>query len=126
VTTEGKESKWRRGCRWCKRNPKNFDLSKIREKSLKIWAKSLRVWAKSLTIWAKWCPTFAEKSHTPEDHPKKRSSRSLLENICRQKSHKTFRASLGKFGENPSLTEKNAYSYTYAQEWNEYVKILFV
>ena len=30
--------------------PKGFDLSKIREKSLKIWAKSLKIWANSLNI----------------------------------------------------------------------------
>ena len=43
----------RRGCRECKRNPKRFDLLKIRAKSLKIWAKSLKIWAKSLKIQTK-------------------------------------------------------------------------
>ena len=28
-----------------KRNPKSFDLSKIQEKSLKIWKKILQIWA---------------------------------------------------------------------------------
>ena len=40
------------GSRGCKRNPKSFDLVKIREKSLEIWAKSLKIFTKSLKIWA--------------------------------------------------------------------------
>jgi len=38
------------GCRGCKRAPKCFDLVKIREKSVEIWAKSLKTFTKSLKI----------------------------------------------------------------------------
>ena len=40
------------GCRGCKRTLKSFDLVKIREKSVEIWAKSLKTFTKSLKIWA--------------------------------------------------------------------------
>jgi len=33
-------------------HPQNFDLVKIRAKSLKIWGKSVKTFAKSLKIWA--------------------------------------------------------------------------
>jgi len=35
----------------CKSISKNFELSKIRAKSLKIWAKFLKIPAKYLKIW---------------------------------------------------------------------------
>jgi len=38
----------RRGCRGCNRIPKTFDLVKIREKSVEIWAKFVKKCAKSL------------------------------------------------------------------------------
>jgi len=34
------------GCMGCKCTPKNFELVKIRAKSLKIRAKSVEIWAK--------------------------------------------------------------------------------
>ena len=38
--------------RWgCRRNPRSFDLSKNRAKSLKIWAKTMKMFAKYLKIW---------------------------------------------------------------------------
>ena len=124
-------SQWyrRKGCR-C--TPKSFDLSKIREKYLKICAKSLKIREKSLNILAKsrqkwhpslfdfkrWRPTFAEiqvKTFFGR-HTKKRSSWSLWENICSQKSHNNVS---GKFGENPgkypSHPQTCACSYNYGR-----------
>jgi len=40
---------------------------------------------------------------------------SLWEKICWQKSHKTFRASLGSSGKNPSHAQKFGCSFTYVQ-----------
>jgi len=105
------------GCRESKRTSNSFDFLKIWAKSLKIRTKFLKIWEKSLKMWAKsghkwrptlldfkkWRPTFAEK-HTKtsfffENHTKNRFSSSSWEKICRQKTHKTFRASLGKFSQ---------------------------
>jgi len=44
-------TQWRRK-RVCMHIPKSFDLSKIREKSVKIWTKSVKMLAKYLKIWA--------------------------------------------------------------------------
>jgi len=123
--------------RWgCKRTTKGFDLSKIRAKSLKILAKSLKIWAKmvpNVVSYQKMAPNVCRKTH--EDHLRcfiskngaqrlqkntwrpffwrsyqKRSSGSLWEKICKQKLHKNFS---GKFGKNPSYTQKFVGSYTY-------------
>jgi len=44
----------RRGCRECKRTPKSFDLVKIREKSLKIWANVWKNFEKSFDVLLFW------------------------------------------------------------------------
>jgi len=50
----------RRGCRWCKRTPKSFDLVETRLKSLKIRAKSVKTFANSLQLRAKMAPNVCD------------------------------------------------------------------
>ena len=66
----------RRGCRVYKRSPRNWDLSNIREKSLKIWPNRSK-------FGKKWRPTLAEKHMRPFlwGLPRK----GIHDLICRQK-----------------------------------------
>jgi len=66
-----------------KRTPKSFDLSKIRAKSLKIWAKPLQKWRPTLFDFKKCRPTFAEKHMRIyfRGHTKNR----LLHDMCGRK-----------------------------------------
>ena len=106
--------------RGCKRTPKSFDLSKIRAKSLKIWEESLKnrqnLWklhAKMATnvVWLqKMATNICRKINVGllfwRSH-QKRSSWSLWEKICRQKSHNNFFGQVwGNSGKNPR-TPKN-------------------
>ena len=91
---------WRWGCRGCKRTPKGFDL-------LKIWAKALKKRVKMVpnAVWLQnMAPNVCIKTHeTFSEVTPKRG----LHDLCGRKfvgksRTKTFRASLGKFGQNPS------------------------
>ena len=67
-------------------------------KSLKIWTK----WRPTLFEFKKWCPTFAEwhmKSPFFEGHTEKILMIFVGENLWAKSRAKTFRASLGKFGQ---------------------------
>jgi len=57
---------------------------------------------------------FAEKHMNPFFGGHSKHS-SLWEKICWQKSHKTFRASLGSSGKNPSHAHKFGCFFTYVQ-----------
>jgi len=78
-------------------------LSKIREKSLTIWAKSKKIqaeWRPTLFDFKKRCTTFAEKRMKAffGGHPKK-VFHDLCgrKTICRPKSHKKVAGKLGDF-----------------------------
>jgi len=99
----------RRGCRWCKRTPKSFDLVETRLKSLKIRAKSVKTFANSLQLRAKMAPNVCDLK---EIAPNVLSFEKMAPKITRRRfflevirnavfMHKKiiFRASLRKFGQ---------------------------
>ena len=117
---------WRRGCRGCKRTSKSFYLLKIRAKCLKIWNKSLKIWAKFVKIQEKClkagqipcksyqncaqrCLTSKNGAQRLQRNTRRRFLRTwhqkeVFYKVCGRKfagkSHtKTFRVSLGKFGQ---------------------------
>ena len=97
----------RRGCRGCKRTPKSFDLSTIREKSTKRFAKYLKFWANYLQIWIKMALNVVSflkiGAQRGKNHMKTPFWRSSQNDLCRRKySHRValkLWASLGKFGQ---------------------------
>ena len=103
----------------CKVAHKSFDLSKIREKSLKIWAKSQKIqakWRPTLFDFNKWCTAFSEKRMKSflEVTPKTFFMIFVEERqFVDQSRTKTSRASWGNFGKNPSQPLKIACFYTY-------------
>jgi len=85
------------GVRGCKFTPKSFGLSKIRARSLKIWAKM----APNVVWIHKNEPNVCRRTHEEyfcEGHTKK-VFMIFVGKICRQSRTKTFQASLGTFGQ---------------------------
>jgi len=86
------------GVRGCKHTPKSFDL-------LKIWVKSLKIrvyMAPSVLRLQKMAPRVCRKTH--EDFTLEVTPKKELHDLCGRKfvgkiAQKTFRASLGKFGQ---------------------------
>ena len=101
--------------------PKSFYLSKIREKSLEIWAKALKIQAKMVlsVVWLhKIAPNVCRKymkTFFLEVTPKWWS---LWEKICRQKPNKNLLGTLGKSGKNPS-NPQNFFAPTAPMVWSK-------
>jgi len=96
--------------RVCQRTPTKV---LIYQKSGQYPRKPEQKWRAKLFDFKKCLPTFPEKH---KDLFRKVTLRKGLHDLCgrRQKSHKTFRASLGKFGKKSFAPPKMCLLYTYA------------
>jgi len=74
--------------------------------------------APNVSFFKEWRTTFVEK-HLKTffgSHTKKKSSWSLWENICRQKSHKNYSGKFEEIWAKTFATPKFACSYTYGRK----------
>ena len=89
--------------------PTKFILSKIREKSLKIWRKSRQKWLPTFVYFIKCHLTFAEihmKTFALDVTPKESLHDFCGRNVIGQSRTRTLRASWGNSSKNPSHPQK--------------------
>ena len=108
---------WKSGQNVWKSKQNIWKSGQIPWKSRKKWQK----WRPTFSEFKKWRPTFAEKhikTFFSRGQIKYRSLWSWWEKIFKQKSHKNFRVSFGKFGQNSFAPRKICLLRRLLRGWN--------